>query len=35
LAVSLQLFIQRRGWKQFRIFDPNGRRLLPGEPSSA
>ena len=27
LAVSLQLFIQRRGWATFRIFAANGRRL--------
>jgi len=27
LAVSLQLFLQRRGWASFRIFAPDGRRL--------
>jgi glycosyltransferase involved in cell wall biosynthesis len=27
LVVSLQLFLQRHGWRSFRIFDPNGRRL--------
>lgn len=27
LAVSFQLFIQRRGWRSYPIFDPAGRRL--------
>ena len=27
LWVSLQLFLQRRGWSRFAIFDPRGRRL--------
>jgi hypothetical protein len=30
LAVSVQLFLQRRGLASFRIFDPDGRRLDPG-----
>jgi glycosyltransferase involved in cell wall biosynthesis len=32
LAVSMQLFLQRRGWASFRIFDTAGRRLeVPAE----
>jgi hypothetical protein len=27
LGVSVQLFLQRRGWAAFRIFAPDGRRL--------
>jgi hypothetical protein len=30
LGVSVQLFLQRRGWASFAIFDPNGRRLEAG-----
>ncbi len=29
LGVSLQFFVNRRGWARFPIFDPAGRRLLP------
>jgi glycosyltransferase involved in cell wall biosynthesis len=29
LAVSMQFFLQRRGWARFSIFDPDGRRLDP------
>jgi hypothetical protein len=27
LGVSVQLFLQRRGWASFPIFDPSGRKL--------
>jgi len=27
LVVSFQLFLQRHGWRSFRIFDSDGRRL--------
>ncbi len=27
LGVSVQLFLQRRGWASFRIFDPHGQRI--------
>jgi hypothetical protein len=29
LKVSVQLFLARRGWATFRIFDPAGKRLTP------
>jgi len=35
LGVSVQLFLQRRGWASFPIFDPNGRKLQPGLPGEA
>ena len=35
LGTSVQLFLQRKGWTRFAIFDPNGRRLEVGEPDPA
>jgi len=35
LATSLQLFLQRRGWASFPIFDADGRRLAVDPPASA
>lgn len=32
MAVSVQLFLQRRGWATFPIFDPAGRRLAVANP---
>ena len=32
LGVSFQLFLQRRGWATFPIFDPSGRKLAPALP---
>jgi len=29
LVTSLKFFLQRRGWGNFRIFSPHGRRLMP------
>jgi hypothetical protein len=34
LGVSFQLFLQRRGWATFPIFDPSGRKLAPAIPQS-
>jgi hypothetical protein len=31
LAVSVQAFLQRKNLARFRLFDPNGRRLDPGD----
>jgi hypothetical protein len=35
LGVSVQLFIQRRGWASFPIFDSGGRNLAPAIPEPA
>ena len=35
LGVSFQLFLQRRGWASYAIFDPDGRKLQPDTPGEA
>jgi glycosyltransferase involved in cell wall biosynthesis len=35
LGVSVQLFLQRKGWASFPIFDAEGRTLQPGTPGEA